>query len=148
MEIKTKYLGIQTIKQEDIIAFPNGIPGFLEEKQFVVLPFAEGAPFHILQSIKTPNVAFIVVPPFIFFKDYQFEIPNSLAEQLNFQSNRDVNVYSIVTVKEPFETSTINLCAPVLINSKQQIGKQVVLNNDNYKIRQPLLQNQSAGQER
>ncbi|MFC7393842.1 flagellar assembly protein FliW [Scopulibacillus cellulosilyticus] len=147
MEIKTKYTGIQTIEQEEIITFPNGIPGFLEERQFVVLPFAEGTPFHILQSIKTSNTAFIIVSPFLFFKDYEFEISDALVEQLCFQSKNDINVYSIVSVKEPFEMSTVNLCAPVLINPKQQLGKQVVLNNGNYKVRQPLLQTQLNGQE-
>ncbi|MBR3063853.1 MAG: flagellar assembly protein FliW, partial [Exiguobacterium sp.] len=48
-----------------------------------------------------------------------------------------VSVYSIVTLREPFESSTLNLKAPIVIETKERRGKQVIL-DDTYPARYPL----------
>ncbi|WP_375153656.1 flagellar assembly protein FliW [Geobacillus stearothermophilus] len=54
MNIDTKYHGTVAVKEEDIICFPHGLPGFADEKRFVLLPLAD-TPFVILQSVETPE---------------------------------------------------------------------------------------------
>lgn len=56
MIIHTKYHGQMNIKEEQIILFESGIPGFLEEKQFVILPLSEDSPFVALQSVDRKSV--------------------------------------------------------------------------------------------
>jgi flagellar assembly factor FliW len=139
MNIQTKYQGQIEIIEQDVIKFENGIPGFLEEKKFVVLPFADGTPFHILQSVQTSSLAFVVTDPFIFFREYDFNLSESGAEQLEIQEEQDVSVFVILTIQDPFEKSTANLQAPVIINSNKQRGKQIVLNNTDYKTKHLLI---------
>lgn len=78
MIIQTKYHGEVTIKEEQIINFSNGIPGFLDQKQFVILPLSEESPFLVLQSLKNAELGFIVSSPFLFFNQYEFDLDLSL----------------------------------------------------------------------
>lgn len=98
MIIHTKYHGQMNIKEEQIILFESGIPGFLEEKQFVILPLSEDSPFVALQSVTSENLAFIVVSPFIFFKNYEFDLDESTAELLDIDNIQDVEVMTILTM--------------------------------------------------
>ncbi|MFC4618550.1 flagellar assembly protein FliW [Camelliibacillus cellulosilyticus] len=132
MDIETKYHGKLSIAVKDRIVFNQGIPGFPDEKAFVFLPLQEGAPYVIMQSLQTPALAFVTVSPFVFFQDYEFEISDQVAEQLQFTSETDATVYVILALKEPFEASTANLVAPVLVNHHKQVGKQVVLEKSPY----------------
>jgi flagellar assembly factor FliW len=139
MEIKTKYHGIIEMDRKDVLQFKNGIPGFLEEKSFVLLPFNTESPFWILQSTNTPELGFIITNPFQFFPTYEFDISENDKEFLQLTSEKDVSVWTILTIKDPFEQSTANLQAPIVINTKNQQAKQIILNDTNYQIKEKLL---------
>lgn len=132
MEIQTKYLGHITINEEDIIHFQNGIPGFNHEQKFVVLDLPGNPLFQILQSVSTWNIAFILTNPHQFYHHYSFELDDNTLENLLIKAEEEVAVFTIVTLKKPFETSTINLKAPVIINIQKKYGKQVILNDEEY----------------
>lgn len=140
MEIQTKFHGIVKIVQENIILFENGIPGFPDEEKFLVLPLEKDGPFFILQSLKSPGLAFVIVNPFQYFPDYDFTIEDQLIEKLQIESTEDVLVYTILTVKDPFEETTANLQAPLIISLKNRLGKQVILNEDKYFTRHRILE--------
>ncbi|MEC2077887.1 flagellar assembly protein FliW [Metabacillus fastidiosus] len=135
MIIETKYHGEVEIEANEIITFEHGIPGFLDEKEFILLPLEEGSPYLILQSKKTNELGFIVVNPFLFFKDYEFDLSEADEAVLKLKSENDVELYCILTIKEPFELSTANLQAPIIINSKTKLAKQVILNDQKYVTR-------------
>lgn len=139
MNIETKFLGEVTIEQKEIIQFPNGLPGFEDIKEFVVLPLEEESPFAILQSIKQQEIGFVIAFPFAFKQDYEFDVTEEDKEELKIEVPEDLITYTIVTLKEPFNSSTLNLQAPVLINHKQKIAKQLVLHDaEVYPLRFPI----------
>lgn len=140
MKIKTKYHGEITIDERQIIHFENGLPGFLEEKQFIILPLTDNQIYLILQSIQTPEIAFVITNPFFFYKDYEFKLEDGVVEQLGIKEPGDVQVLNILTIHDPFEKTTINLQAPIIINTKNNRAKQVILNYDHYTTREPLFQ--------
>jgi flagellar assembly factor FliW len=146
MKLHTKFEDIVEINESEILQFKQGIPGFEVEKQFVLIPM-EGTPFSILQSVATSKLAFITVDPFVFFKEYDLELPVSVQEQLQIRQSSEVVVQVIVTVAELFGDSTANLKAPIIINKQQNIGKQVVLTDSNYQTRHLLTESNPAGQE-
>ncbi|WP_047758289.1 flagellar assembly protein FliW [Geobacillus sp. ZGt-1] len=137
MNIDTKYHGTVAVKEEDIIHFPHGLPGFADEKRFVLLPLAD-TPFVILQSVEIPALGFVLIEPFSYFPSYEFELDEATVEQLNIESERDVAVYVILTVADPFHETTANLQAPVVINARKRFGKQVILTNTTYKTKHRL----------
>lgn len=135
MTIDTKYLGDIEIEKEKIIHFETGIPGFEAEKQFVLLDIPENDLFQILQSVKTPELAFFVANPYHLFKNYTIKLEEHIIEQLEIKSEKDVVVLSILTIKEPFTSSTVNLKAPIVINITNKRAKQFIMNDDKYSMR-------------
>jgi flagellar assembly factor FliW len=137
MKLRTKYHGEIEISVKDIFHFEYGIPGFLDEKQFVLLPL-EDTPFVILQSVKTPELGFAMIDPFIYFKDYDFGLDEQSVTQLQLSSEKEVAVYVILTVADPFDDTTANLQAPIVLNYEKKLGKQVILTNTPYKTKHRL----------
>ncbi|MCE4146803.1 MULTISPECIES: flagellar assembly protein FliW [Bacillus amyloliquefaciens group] len=135
MIIKTKYHGEIRIDEGQIISFENGLPGFNEETQFVVLPLSEDSPFLALQSVKQEHIAFIVASPFIFFKGYEFDIDHATLELLHIEDIEDVEVMAILTLEEPFENTTANLKAPIIVNKKEMKAKQIILHDASYETK-------------
>ncbi|MFI8688000.1 flagellar assembly protein FliW [Rossellomorea sp. NPDC077527] len=144
MKINTKYHGEIDVKSEEVLTFEQGIPGFGEEKQFVLMPLPENEWFHILQSVTTPQLGFVVTDPFLFFKEYDFELDQASVELLENPTEKEVQVLSILTVRETLQESTANLQAPIIINLANQRGKQVILNNNQY-LTKHLIFAQPAG---
>ncbi|WP_099354876.1 flagellar assembly protein FliW [Fredinandcohnia onubensis] len=140
MKIETKYHGEIHIEEKDIITFANGIPGFLVEKKFIFLPFGEDTGISIMQSVNNAKLAFVVTNPFLFLKEYDFTIDDQVVEQLQLESEKDVTVYVILTVQDPFEKTTANMQAPVIINSKKQLAKQVILTNTSYQTKHSIFE--------
>jgi flagellar assembly factor FliW len=137
MKIRTKYHGEIEINEKDIFHFEHGIPGFLDEKQFVLLPLVD-TPFVILQSVRTPALGFVLIEPFSYFPMYEIELDDNTLEQLQITGEQDVALYVILTVADPFDDTTANLQAPVVINVNKRLGKQVILTNTNYKTKHRL----------
>jgi flagellar assembly factor FliW len=140
MKLRTKYHGEIEINEKDIYHFKYGIPGFFDEKQFVLLTL-EDTPFVILQSVRTPALGFAMIDPFIYFIDYDFELDEHSVEQLQLSSGKEVAVYVILTVADPFENTTANLQAPIVLNYEKKLGKQVILTNTPYKTKHRLFPN-------
>lgn len=137
--IDTKYLGSIEIEKKQIIQFPSGLPGFIEEVEFVILDIPGNPAFQTLQSIVTPGLAFIVTNPYQFYLDYTFKLDEQILGSLAIENEQDVVVLSIVTLKSPFKTSTLNLKAPIIIHSTHKQGKQYILNKDEYLTKAPIV---------
>ncbi len=139
MKIATKFLGEIEIGEQDILTFEHGLLGLENEKKFVLLPIDADLPLAILQSVDNVEIGFVVAYPFAFKKDYSFDISEDDREQLQIGKEEDVLTYSIVTMKETFQDSTINLLAPLIINMDKKCGKQIVLqDNKSYSLRYPM----------
>ncbi len=140
MELATKYCGKMIIDARAIITFPAGIPGFEEERSFVLieLPQMGSTIFQTLQSVTTPSLAFIVVNPYMLTRDYEFTLDDATIERLRITEKEELGVFSVVALKDPFEKSTLNLKAPIIINYKAQMGKQFIIPTDAYETKTPL----------
>lgn len=144
MNIDTKYHGSFEIKSNEILTFEKGIPGFLEEKKFILLPLSDDGTYSVLQSVTTSEIAFVLTSPFIFFKAYDFKLEEQVIEELRLESEKDVVVYTILTVQDPFIQTTANLQAPVIINAKNKKAKQVILHNELFNTKHPIFEKTEA----
>lgn len=139
MQIQTKLLGEVTIDEKEILTFECGLPGFPNEKRFVLLPIDSELPIAILQSTNDANIGFVIAYPYTFKTDYAFDIGEEDIADLQIESEEDVVTYAIVTLKDSLNKSTLNLLAPIIINIKKKLGKQIVLNdNHTYPLHFPL----------
>lgn len=140
MAIQTKYLGEMEVQDEQKIEFSSGLPGFVDEIEFALIDFPGNPLFQILQSLSTPELAFIVTNPHHFYQDYEFKLDEQVQESLHIKSEKDVLLRTIVTIKKPFQKSTLNLKAPLIINPTAKKGKQYILNMDDYTTQAPIVQ--------
>jgi flagellar assembly factor FliW len=145
MKIETKFQEVIEIDETQILKFKQGLPGFEDEKQFVLIPI-EGIELSLLQSVQTSDLAFITTDPFQFFKHYDFELSTADLEFLQLETEKDVRVQVIITVANPYEKSTANLQAPVVINTKNNKCKQIILSDIKYQTKH-LLTESFIGQE-
>ncbi|MFD2442728.1 flagellar assembly protein FliW [Bacillus sp. CGMCC 1.16607] len=138
MKIQTKYHGEVQIDESKIIHFHQGIPSFLDEQQFFILPFADEGPFLIMQSVQTPSLAFVIVSPFDFFKAYSVKLTDQVIESLEIENQEDIVIFTILTIQEPFQNTTANLQGPIVINDANKLGKQVILSDSPYRTKHLL----------
>ena len=79
--------------------------------------------------------------------NYTVKIGSHELAELAVSDVSDLDVYTLVVVpKNPAETRT-NLKAPVLINPKQRLGKQTILDRSSYPVQFLLAQAQEDGDE-
>ena len=137
MVLETKNFGEVEIKEEEIIFFEYGIPGFESMTKFVILGKTDAPddPFLWLQSTENPNLAFVIMNPRDLVFDYEAEIDMFTANLLKIKDENDALIYCIVTVPQDISKISINLKAPVIINAKENRGCQVVLENEKYKFK-------------
>ncbi len=140
MEIETTRFGTMEVEKEKIITLAKGILGFPEARRFVLIPHRPGSPFHWLQSVDHPNLAFVVIEPGLFFADYEFEIDDETQSLLEVKEAEEVTVLVIVTFADGGREITANLLGPIVINTESRVGCQMVLDPNRYPVRYPLSQ--------
>lgn len=137
MNIQTAFLGEIEIEESQTLHFEHGLPGFEDEHQFAIIPLEDDGVYQVLQSVQTPHVAFVTVNPFV-FTNYSFDLDESTLHSLALNSEDDVAILTIVTVKEPFSESTLNLKAPIVLNMKLKKAKQTILEKSDFPLRHPI----------
>src|SRR5215471_1695060 len=105
------------LKSKDaIIHFDEGLIGFSEFKDFVLMENASLAPFRLLQSLESPEVGFLVLEPTELVKNYYQLVPSREWESLEVNGKTNPLAFVIVVVGSTPENSTGNFQAPLLIN--------------------------------
>ncbi|MFC5700880.1 flagellar assembly protein FliW [Cohnella faecalis] len=112
---------------ERVVQFKGSLLGFEELNEFSITAVEEDSPYAYMQSLQDESIGFLVATPFIFHPDYTFEIEEKDKTLLELKSQEEVAVFNLVTIKEPFTQSTVNLLAPVIINLTNGQARQVVL---------------------
>ena len=138
-KINTLRFGELEIEEQDVVRFADGIPACEDEHEFVVLPYEEGTPYMFLQSMMTPELAFLMTDPFVFFPDYSFELDDENMEKLAINSMDDVLVCTLISVpRSGVADMTTNLLAPVVINRHTMQARQIVLEKTQYTTKHRL----------
>ena len=138
-KVNTLRFGEIEIDEEKVIHFEDGIPAFEEEHDFVIIPYDDESPYVFLQSLSTPELAFLMTMPFVFFPDYEFELDDENQEKLGITSQEDMLIYTLLTIpggKVP--EMTANLMAPVVVNSATMQARQIVLDKSRYTTKHRL----------
>lgn len=138
MKVETALFGSLDIADEQILTFEQGLPGFEQYTRFTLIDIEE-TPFTYLQSVEEGELAFLLTDPFLFFPEYEFDLPESATTSLQVDSIEHLSVRAIVSVRDSLENATMNLVAPIVINVTTRQGQQVVLPRTTYTTKHPLL---------
>jgi flagellar assembly factor FliW len=119
--------------------FAAGIPGFGHLRSFSLAQWGgEESPFLTMTADQDPDVAFVVVSPFLYYPEYEFEIDDATVERLGIESPDDVQVLCIITLHDRPEDATANLLGPIVVNMRNGEACQSVLPHTIYSVRAPL----------
>lgn len=136
--IKTRRFGQLTIGDDGIINIPQGILGFPDCTSYCLIDPGDDTLIVWLQSVEHPDIAFALLEPKLFKPDYIVHLSGSELRELRLLNVNQAAVFSILTIPDEIDQMTANLKAPIVINLKDQIAKQVVLQENEYAIKAPM----------
>jgi len=125
--------------RDAIIHFDEGLVGFSDCKDFVLMENESLSPFRLLQSLESPQVGFLVLDPTMLVNNYYDQVPQREWVSLGVTGTTKPLAFVIVVIGTTPEMSTGNFQAPLLINYEKMIGKQVILTDAEYSVRHPLV---------
>lgn len=133
-KIKTTRFGELDVSTEDVITMPEGIIGFNNVKQYVILDFHTGIDTALkwFQAMDNPELAFVLIDPYTLRPDYKANITDEEMDFLKAKSPDVIRVMTIVSIPNDPHKMTANLLGPILINPENRLAMQVVLNNTEY----------------
>jgi len=139
MLVKSLKLGDLDVPEEKLLTMERPILGFENLKEFCLVEIDEIMPFLWLQSTQEPGISFLVVNPVVFFPDYRIEINSKEIAELQVAKVESVETYVIVTLNKTPELITANLQGPILINTENNLAKQLILVNSEYRVKHSIL---------
>ncbi len=131
----TTRFGRLEVAKDKIINFPNGLIGFPEVKRFILMDYKDTS-LKWLQSVDEPDVAFIVTHPLDLFPDFSLKIESYTKSLLEIDNEENMVTFAILRVDG--ENVTANLQGPLLINSMNKKGMQVVNDDTRFSCKTPL----------
>ena len=140
MAIDSDKFGTLQFGENQVITFNHGVFGFCDYHRYILLSRPETVPLSVLQCVDQPELAFLVADPSDLMNGLNLGRLNSTLQELKVRSPKDLQVFVTFTIPPGRPTeATANLVGPILINSRAQLGKQVVLENQNYSLRKRIL---------
>lgn len=122
-----------------VIELVHPMPGFPEHSRFALVQLDDDGVLCSLTSLEDPELRFLVVPPMRFFPDYVPEVDDETVTDLGIDSADDVLVLCVLTAGESLGSTTANLAAPMLINTRTCRAVQVVLDDPALSVAAPLV---------
>ena len=120
------------------VIFKKGIPGFDSFREFTIKDLEGNEKFKILES-RESEISFVTTNPFEIYSDYEVDLNDETIKELEIKRPEDVVILSIITLGRTLESSTMNLKAPLVINIKNNLGKQYIMQNSKYETKHSLI---------
>jgi flagellar assembly factor FliW len=145
MKIETVRFGEVDVPDERVIQFVEPILGFEDSESYILLDHAPDSPFHWLQSVQDPDLAFVVTHPKLFNLPYDITLTDEVGDKLALTNPDDVLILNIVNIPADDPAGmTANLLGPIVINQNSGRAMQVVLNDNTYSTKVRLIPDTST----
>ncbi len=137
MKIETRDFGTMEIAEDTIITLPNGIIGFEDTHRYTLIAPLGGDTFPMwLQSVEGKTPCFVVYDPMQIVSDYRFEITDDEQAILKIDENTPYRCLTVAIVPDDYKKTTINLRCPIVLNTRDNIAAQVIL--EDYEFKYPV----------
>lgn len=145
MILKTSKFGDVEVNEEYIFTFVEPIIGYEQYKEFALIDYNVDSPFKWLQSLDNPDLAMPVTIPAYFGIPYEFTIPDEKEAVLDAKDATEILSLNIANVPNGApQNTTINLMAPLVINTSNKRAIQLVLSNSNFAIKHRLFEQKES----
>ena len=136
MQINSQRFGVVELEDDAVLNFPEGIIGFPREQSFALIPHHGSTYLAWLQSVAKPELAFPVVSAHYFLEGYP-DIPVSPAAHAAGVQGKEEEFAVLVVLCAPIgQPATVNLLAPIVVNSETRTGAQVILDGSRFSTRE------------
>ncbi|MCL2175990.1 MAG: flagellar assembly protein FliW [Treponema sp.] len=139
MQVETKAFGTIEVEDKRKIIIHHGLYGFEDYSEFVIIPDEEHPPFYWLQSTKETEIAFILIDPFLFRKDYEVNVTPEEEAEIGLAESDDALIFVIVTIPQDGSPMTANLQGPIVINEKNMTGMQAILAESKWRTKHDII---------
>lgn len=130
IHVRSSRFGALDVPADRVLHFPQGLVGFPKARRFVILDHRPGSPFKWMLCLDLPDIAFAVVEPARMVPDYR--APLEQAARALATDVADVALFVIVTIPPDPTAMTVNLMAPVVVDVRTRISRQLVLEDGRY----------------
>jgi len=137
--LESRRFGTVQVTEEAVVRFPEGLPGFEELREFLLLSSPGLEPVQFLVSCKDPEISFPILAARLCLEGYAPELDRSALQALAVPEMSALAIYAILSFHHECERVTANLRAPVLINPAARIGRQVTLMDSTQSLRHALV---------
>ena len=131
MELVTKARGKITVTSEQLIDIPEGLFGFEKYTKYAIVD-SDYEPFLWLQSCEEPDLAFLIVDPFLICSYYETDIDDELLAKIGITKPEDIIIMTIVTIPHDGSPITANFQGPIVINKKNRKCMQAIINDNRW----------------
>lgn len=122
------------------VKFEKGLLGLEDLKNYEIEEVEGNEDFKILRSLDDGDISLVITSPFYVKKDYEIELSKDVIGNLDIRNEKEVLLYTTVTLNTDMSKTTSNLRAPLVINTTNCTGEQIILNKESYKIKHPLIE--------
>ena len=143
MRVKTRYFGEVDIEDTKVIHFEKGIPGFEQYTDYTILyDIEEGQKHSFPKCITEEGLAFPIVNPFRVDTSYDPVVEDALLKQLGDFETEDLAVFLLATVPADVSKTSVNMKAPIVINTRNNKAMQIIAENNEYQVKHMILEEQ------
>ncbi len=136
MQINSQRFGVVELDDDAVLNFPAGIIGFPREHAFALIPHVGSTFLAWLQSVTKPELAFPVVSAHYFLDTYP-DIPVGPAAHAAGVPGAEDDYAVLVVLCAPIgQPATVNLLAPIVVNTETRTGAQVILDGSHFSTRE------------
>lgn len=125
---------VQTV-EKNVIHFPNGIYGFEEIRDFILLQEDDSRTIWSLQAADSPYPSLIVVDPSLLLPGYAPKLGAAERRALGNPQEEDLCWLAVAVIRKKPEDTVVSLKSPLAINVKNRVGMQVILEDGDYPLR-------------
>lgn len=131
-----------------VITMPQGLLGFAESKRFCILELDhEESPFKWFHDVDDTSIALLITDPYQFFPSYRPNVSEKYLHELGIDQSKveeDLMLFSIVKVTKGGREAFTNLRAPVIVNARTRIAKQIILEDETYSVKTALFREEDV----
>lgn len=139
MKLISKIHGEIEYEENEVLTFNKGIPGYVSLKRFILTNLKDYKPFKLFHSIEDDEIGMIVVSPYEFYENYEVKLKDDTIDNLGIKSPKEVMIITTVTLNSDPKKITTNLQGPIVINTVNNKGEQIIIDSLKYKIKEPLI---------
>ena len=130
-------LGDVTYTSEDVIRFPQGIPGFENFREFLLVTREECDPFIFLAALEHTDVALPLMP--LAPSTLSVRPSAAMLAPLAISGDDTIAYYAVASIGLNATQIIVNLRAPIVINPASMQGIQLLSPESPYELDHPLL---------